>query len=181
MCQEHHWSSVLIFFFFAVRFVKIKSVLSIGKKWGAKSPNKTPARLKNIILFSQHSFVWVFHFSSCPKQEEIMFVHRFSSAGCFTRAKPACLIRAMRIRRKQFERDPWWHNAQRQCVKPVRLQTKSVCWCAFTHTNITEAYCPSCKKTAEWAEDCGCVKHEISDRTVWFWKDYNWWSKCFKC
>lgn len=163
-CQEHHWSSLLIFFSCSSVCQKLSLFLT-SKKFESKSPNKTLARLKNIISFRQHSSVWLFRFPSPPKHKEVMFIHCSSITGWVTHVKPACLIRVMLIRRKQLEQKPRCRNTQRKCVKPVGLQTKSVCWCAFTHTNITEAYCPSWNKTVEWAEDCGCVKHDISDCT----------------
>lgn len=75
MCQEHYWSSVLIFFFLHLSLWKL-SLSPIGKKWESKLPNKTVVRLKNIIFFGQHSSVWIVHFPSQPGQEEIMFIPR---------------------------------------------------------------------------------------------------------
>lgn len=67
--------------------------------------------------------------------------------------------------RKVLRRNPQWHNAQRRCMKPVRWQTESVCRCAFTHTNITEAFCPSWNEMAERAEGWRDFKQSI--RHTW--------------
>lgn len=85
----------------------------------------------------------------------------------------------MLIRRNQLERDPRWHNAQRRCVKPARLQTKSVCRCAFTHTNATEAYCPSCIKRQSEQRTVAASNMKPRASLVWFWGNGS--SKCFKC
>ena len=144
-------------FFFFLQFSLCSWKLSspVGKKWELQSPNKTAARLKNIILFSQHSSIWAFHFLSLMKQKEIMFVPISWSTYRldYTPVKSERLPTAMLISRKWLEWDPWWHNSQRQCVKPVQTPDKiSLLVCIHSYRYNWGLLSLMRGKTAEWAE-----------------------------
>lgn len=165
MCQEHHWRSE-VKFFLAVQFVFMKIKFPSRKKWELQSPNKTRPRLKIIILFSQHSFIWVFHFLSLMKQKEIMFVpiswitYRLD----YPPVKPERLTTAMLISRKWLEWDPWWHNSQRQCMKPVKTRDK-ISLLVFIHSYRWNWGLLSLMQEKQQSEqsNSGCFNHELSD------------------